>query len=565
MQISNLSSLTERAESGDIAAQVELGKVYLAQEKFGDACVWLHRAAEAENAEAQCLYGSLLAEGLGVDQDEEAAAYWLLKSAQQGNSGAQVLLAQSFESGSGVPTNRGAAATWYLKAAEQGDHIAQFRYGQLLFNGDGVGKDLPQAADWLRTAAEGGCLDAAVQLIECLLEIQPYDVDAIIKWCQIAGDAGDAKAQYLFGWTLENFFDINHINQAVAWYRKSAEQGYTDAAIRLGKLYAEGKIVAQDQTEAEKWLSMVVASDAPKSREMVEANNAQLQSISSFVTVNEYPPGSIIDQKYFIMSVLGKGGMCMVYKAKHLLMNKMVALKMLLPESASDKKLVERFRREAEAASKLNHPNVITIYDLGISPDGKPFMVMDFLEGESLEERIGKEGCLPIPQLISFFMQICNGLEVAHEAGIIHRDIKPSNIMLVNTKTQTDLVKVVDFGLAKMFEGEEGAKLTQTGEVFGTLMYMSPEQCLGHPLDPRTDVYSVGCAMYECATGFPPFRGNTPFELMNKHINVPAEPLPPELPPQLNAIIQKAIAKNREDRYASMSALRDDLLAFMSA
>jgi TPR repeat protein len=505
----------------------------------------------------------MLSEGLGIDQDPEAAAYWLLRAAQQGHSGAQVLLAESFESGNGVPVNRNAAKTWYQKAAEQGDHIAQYRFGQLLLNGDDEEKK--DAVSWLRLAAEGGCADAQAQLVEVLMKSAAPNRDELLKWASSAADSGASKAHYLLGSVIENFFDITRIEDAVASYRKSAEQGFTDAQIRLGKLYAEGKIVAQDQKEAERWLAMVVADgNAPVSSEMTDSS--KLSSLAPFMTVNEYPPGSIIDNKYFIMSVLGRGGMCMVYKAKHLLMNKMVALKMLLPESAADAGLVERFKREAQAASSLNHPNVITIYDLGVSPDGKPFMVMDYLEGQSLEERIQALGPIPVEQLVPIFVQVCAALEVAHEVGIIHRDIKPSNIMLINTKAQADHVKVVDFGLAKLMTDESSQKLTKSGEVFGTLMYMSPEQCLGHPLDVRTDIYSVGCTMYEAATAQPPFRAPTPFELMNKHVNHAPQPMSataPEIkvPQQLEAIVAKTLAKNREERFQTITELREALAA----
>ncbi len=251
----------------------------------------------------------------------------------------------------------------------------------------------------------------------------------------------------------------------------------------------------------------------------------------------------------------------MVYKAKHLLMNKMVAIKMLLPESAANAGLIERFRREAQAASSLSHPNIISIFDLGISPDKTPFMVMDYLEGKSLEQRIESGQPVSFEEFLQIMTQVCLALEVAHEANIIHRDIKPSNIMLVKTKTQTDFVKVVDFGLAKiMDDGTDSHKLTKSGEVFGTLMYMSPEQCLGHPLDHRTDIYSMGCLMYETITGSPVHRGASAFELMSKHVHLPptsiAEVAPHvQCPPELEPIILKALAKNREERYQTITEL----------
>jgi TPR repeat protein/tRNA A-37 threonylcarbamoyl transferase component Bud32 len=560
MQSADPRTTMQLAEDGNVDAQLEVGKLKLSQERYDDAAVWLRRAADQGNPDAMCLYGSLLSEGLGVDQDHEAAAYWLRQAADYGHSRAQLLLAESFLSGQGVPTNHQIAATWYLRAGEQGDKCAQWRYGQLLRNGQGVEKNLEEAVVWFRKAAEAGHVEAMIELAETLRDLPTFNSDEFLKWAEAASKQGSVHGLYLMGWAFENTFSITRIDDAVALYRKAAEAGSGEAQMRLGKLYAEGKIVAADQQEAERWLSMAV-SEGKAADVSAKIPNDSLAAISSYATVNEYPPGTILDNKYFIMSVLGKGGMCMVYKAKHLLMNKMVALKMLLPETAQDKGQVERFRREAQAASSLNHPNIIAIHDLSMSPDGKPFMVMDFLEGVSLEQRI-EAGPMPLLNFLSIFMQVASALSTAHEAGIVHRDIKPSNIMLVNSKGSSEMVKVVDFGLAKLLEpGEDQHKLTKSGEVFGTLMYMSPEQCLGHPLDPRTDIYSVGCAMYETIAGYPAFRGATPFEVMSKHVNTAPDPLPASLniPDKLKAIIHKSLEKDREKRQQTMSELHEEL------
>lgn len=567
MQGLDPAALLQDAEDGNAIAQLELGKQKLGQERYEEAATWLRRSADQGNADAMCLYGSLLSEGLGVDQDYEAAAYWLRQAADFGHVKAQILLADSFSSGQGVPVNHEFAARWYMQAAKQGDPIAQFRIGQLMRTGKGVEKNLDEAAGWLRKAAEAACTDAQLELCECLRDMPNLDASEFMKWASEAANKGSAQGHYLVGWAIEFTRPIAEIDQAVEHYRKAAESGSTEAQMRLGKLYAEGKIVAADQAEAERWLSMVVEGGTKAAETVSAIAKDSIASVGSMATINEYPPGSIIDNKYFIMSVLGKGGMCMVYKAKHLLMNKMVALKMLLPESAADAALVERFKREAQAASSLNHPNIITVYDLGISPDNKPFMVLDYLEGQSLEQRIDA-GPMPLINFLSVFMQVTSALDAAHEAGIVHRDIKPSNIMIVNTKNQNDVVKVVDFGLAKLMSPDESNhKLTKSGEVFGTLMYMSPEQCLGHPLDARTDVYSVGCTMYEAVTGKPVFTGNTPYELMSKHIQSDPDEFPAvvEVPKMLQDIIRKSLAKDREKRHQSMRELQQDLASVLGS
>lgn len=567
--IDDPKSTYQAAQAGDIDAQMLLGKLLIAQEKYDEASNWLRQAATAGQTEAQCLYGSLFSEGLGVDQDAEQAAYWLRLAAEQGHSGAQILLAESFISGNGVPVNHAIALQWYRKAAEQGDNIAQYRYGALLRAGNGVPQDLPEAMNWLKLAAEAGCNDATVELALCLSEMPDADPKDVRRWTRQAGESGDAVGQCLLAKLYENSRDHFEQEEAVIWYRRAAENGSGEAQMKLGKLYAEGKVVAKDAAEAERWLNMVVEGDSAKTMKNEAAESAKHEVAPHLFSVQEYTPGSIIDSKYFILSVLGRGGMCMVYKAKHMLMNKTVALKMLLPESAADKGLVERFRREAQAASSLQHPNIITVYDMGISPDGKPFMVLDYLEGHSLEQRIQSAGFMPAYQVISIFAQVTAALAVAHEAGIVHRDIKPSNVMLTESKAQKDFVKVVDFGLAKQFDNAEDSKLTKTGEVFGTLMYMSPEQCLGHPLDPRTDIYSVGCTMFETLTGTPVFRASTPYDFMNKHINIAPprfDQVAPHLnfPPGLEEIVLKMLAKSREDRQQSMSEINEQLMQFLN-
>jgi len=232
----------------------------------------------------------------------------------------------------------------------------------------------------------------------------------------------------------------------------------------------------------------------------------------SFILV----PGAVVDGRFEIVSLLGKGGMCTVYKANHLTMDRIVALKMLNEKLVIDKDAMERFQREAKAISALEHPNIVKVYGFG-AVGRVPFMAMEYLEGISLadllkqEQRLSKERALPI------FSQILDALGHAHERGIIHRDLKPSNVMLVVAE---NCVKLVDFGIAKILpeSGKQLQKLTQTGDLFGTVLYMSPEQCSGVPLDARSDLYSMGCLMYEVLDGNPPLQGDAPYATMAKHL-----------------------------------------------
>ena len=217
--------------------------------------------------------------------------------------------------------------------------------------------------------------------------------------------------------------------------------------------------------------------------------------------------GTVVADKYELLSVLGVGGMSTIYKARHKYMGRLTAVKLLHPYLTADPSMFQRFQYEAKAASNLNHPNVVGIHDFGITDGGTAYLVMDYLEGEDLSSILERESLLPEAQAREIFRQACAGLDHAHSKGVIHRDLKPSNLFLCPEDGGNFLVKLVDFGIAKITDNtsEKSQNLTRTGEVFGSPLYMSPEQCSGKPLDPRSDLYSFGCLMYEVLTGRRPF------------------------------------------------------------
>jgi serine/threonine protein kinase/tetratricopeptide (TPR) repeat protein len=277
--------------------------------------------------------------------------------------------------------------------------------------------------------------------------------------------------------------------------------------------------------------------------------------------------GTVLADRYEIQEKLGTGGMGLVYKAKHLLMKRMVAIKLMLPQYASNAVALKRFQHEAQASSHLNHPNILTVYDFGVTPQGQPYLVMDLLEGTNLSAVLEAEGYLHPARALHIFIQACAALGHAHQKNVIHRDLKPGNIMLVEYEGRNDWVQIVDFGMAKILTAIDGEKedLTKAGEVFGSPMYMSPEQCMAKELDARSDIYSLGCVMYRTLTGTPAVAGQTAMECFNKHAN--GEPAPfasvcPEfsLSENLEAIVFKAMAKDPEDRYQSMLDMRDALM-----
>ncbi len=301
---------------------------------------------------------------------------------------------------------------------------------------------------------------------------------------------------------------------------------------------------------------------ASHSLEKIKDNNLEDAHEESSFFVGDKPISAEFEGRYEILEEIGKGGMGVVYKARQPALQKLYAIKML--HSVHNNETILRFEREAKAISKLDHVNLITSHDFGVSTDGRPYMVMDFIEGTSLAQIIETNKKVPLRQTLEICIQIARGMAYAHAQGVLHRDLKPGNIMLMAQPNGGSLVKIIDFGIAKVIEENASSNLTQTGDVFGSPYYMSPEQAVGRGIDERSDIYSLGCVMYEMLTGVLPFRGASAFETLYAHMNekVPTlklNALKEQFPLPLEKLVARALAKERKDRWQSMTELEYEL------
>ncbi|MBI3228038.1 MAG: Stk1 family PASTA domain-containing Ser/Thr kinase [Mycolicibacterium cosmeticum] len=269
-----------------------------------------------------------------------------------------------------------------------------------------------------------------------------------------------------------------------------------------------------------------------------------------------------LTDRYELGEILGFGGMSEVHRARDVRLHREVAIKILRADLVRDPSFYQRFRREAKHTAALNHPSIVAVYDTGEAqtPNGKlPFLVMEYVEGLTVGKLIQRHGAMPPQRAISIIGDVCTALEFSHSRGIVHRDIKPANIMI----TPTGTVKVMDFGIAHAMNATTGDRLTATSAVVGTAQYFSPEQARGQDVDARTDVYSLGCVLYEMLTGQALFTGDTPLAVAYQHVR--ERPIPPSqrhagISPELDAVVLKALAKKPEKRYQSAAELHADLI-----
>lgn len=273
--------------------------------------------------------------------------------------------------------------------------------------------------------------------------------------------------------------------------------------------------------------------------------------------------GTVLLKRYEVQDLVGTGRFSVVYKARQLLMNRIVAIKSLKRDLLDEQEVVARFEKEARALSRLKHPNIVSVYDCFVSQNGRPYLVMDFLQGMSLEELLAKDGYLTPEMAKPIFTQVCDGLSHAHKHGVLHRDLKPGNMVLLAETKGTELVQLVDFGLAQV--EEEVQKLTADGECCGSPAYMSPEHCTGGKIDERSEVYSLGIVMYETLAGVVPFKGRTSVETMRLQIYEDAPPFSlvrPDItiPVEVEGTLLRCLEKEPTKRFKTMQELKEAIM-----
>lgn len=302
-----------------------------------------------------------------------------------------------------------------------------------------------------------------------------------------------------------------------------------------------------------KWACSTCGKSYGEERALCELDGAPLvlSPVDSFI-------GKVFAERYEILARLGRGGMSTVYKARHILLDKIVAIKLMHLFLMTEANHVKRFQVEAKATSSLSHPNLISVSDFGVSSDGIPFIVMEFVEGQTLGDLLKKQRFLRVERCLDILTPVLEGLDHAHKQGIVHRDIKPGNIMLTQNADGSSRSLVVDFGIAKLVNSEitgESA-LTATGDIWGSPAYMSPEQCSGKGIDHRSDIYAMGCVLYQCLAGRLPFEGGSAIETIAMQANATPEPIhvvcpESDVPPLIEDVIMKALEKHADKRYAS--------------
>lgn len=574
--------------------------------------------AEAGDTEAQYKIALLLEEGGDVQVDFDEAVMWYRRAASKGHSGAQWRLSLCYQTGLGVEADENKAVHLLQLAADGGESDAQLQLGWHYYFGSVVSEDRKKAYQLFKKASEQWNLTALVWLGHCYQNGDGVVIDRK-KACQLyqkAADLGVVSAQFKLGMMYSLGWGVRRNSKKAAnLLTMAAEQNHTTAIVELGRMYLSGTGVAQSTSTAEVLFKkaadlgdadgkfelgrLILAREQCHNAEafqfIVESANEHIVNAEQYLaelgsnTVNgidnnakckEREPvepndkmlGRIIANKFAILSFIGNGGISRVYKARNVFTDRIVAIKILHPHLKFDDVAVQRFQREAKAISRLEHPNVISLQDFGVVSGDQPYMVLDFITGHSLEELLQEQGAIDVERCLTIFLQVIDGLAVAHDNAIVHKDIKPSNIMITNPNTAQECAKLVDFGIARVFSegGPASNRHARAHRISGTPSYMSPEQCQGQTLDLRSDIYSLGCVLFEALTGSRAVTGTSFYDIASTHLYQTPPSIIESRPDanfsrQLDAIVRRMMSKEPNARYLDLHELREDLAQLRAA
>jgi DNA-binding NarL/FixJ family response regulator/tRNA A-37 threonylcarbamoyl transferase component Bud32 len=436
----------------------------------------------------------------------------------------------------GLPKIDGIKASKQIKEALPGVRIIMFTASD---NDENIYEALRAGADGycLKNVAAEHLYSAIKAVVKGVAWLDPGIADRVLRSSHVQKDVVDPSAQKT---------------------NLSGNRALTENQMLILQLLSQGatlEVVAKKFNLSAACVAQMVNDTIARLRSSAAAHTPQDSLLEG-----EVPMRTMVGDRYSIESLLGLGGMGIVYKGKHLLMDRLVAIKMLHPQYLEDELVVKRFQREAKSLCALSHPNLVAVFDFGITPTNEPYMVMDYHDGKGLDYILENPSKIDLAMAIHVFCQVCDALTAVHEQNMVHRDVKPGNILV----SEDGLVKLVDFGIAKSVDSK-AMNLSMTGEIIGTPKYMSPEQCMGKKLDATSDIYALGCVMYEVFTGLPPFNANSFYDMVRQHVDETPSRLPFDqasvnVPAKLEAIVFKALEKERSSRQQTTAQLKRELL-----
>jgi len=523
--------------------------------------------AEAGDADAQFSLAQMLEDGRDIQGDFEEAVRWYKRAANQGHVGALWHLSVCYQSGLGVEPNEVKALELLQEAANGGNSDAQLQLGWQFFFGIFVSENKQKAFQYFRKASEQWNLNALVWQGHCYQHGAGVVSDKR-KACDLyrkAADLGVVNAQFKLGMMYLSGQGVEPCSvEAARWLALAAKYNHTGALVELGRMYAAGNGVEQSNQQADIYF-----------RRAAELGDAEGKfgepSVPDDLVENDLWHGQMIANRFAVLARLYGNDMYSAFKAKNVFSERIVALKVFESKLDSNDMAMQRFQREAKAISRLDHPNLIRLQDFGLTGAMQPYVVHDFVSGVSLKELLRQEGAFEFERCISIFVQIIDGLSHAHDSGVAHGDIKPENIILTDARTPMECARLVDFGIARLFStDDERDPLARSGSVNGMPSYMSPEQCSGQALDTRSDIYALGCVLFEALSGSRAVAGGSYFETVCSHLFQTPVSLIERKPdanfcPQLDVILQKMMAKDQNLRYQDLHALKEDLMRLRAA